>query len=239
MEMADQLKTEESAQPVTAGAEEPSVALTEDMVLAQLKDRGLAREEIEQIGQNAAAMKSRKVRISLAAHPRTPRRIALRLIRELHTFDLMAFAMMPAALADLKRVADEALVARLISLTLGERISLARRGSSRVAGALLLDKEEQVWRPALENPRLIEAAVVKAVNSDTVSSFVAAVSHHAKWSLRAEVRIALLCSAYTPLDQALDFARSIPPVQLRDILQVSRLPTNIKSHLHEELLPNL
>jgi hypothetical protein len=210
--------------------------LNEDLALAQLKDRSLDREVVEQISQNAVAMKSRKVRLSLAAHPRTPRRIALRLIRELHTFDLMAFAMMLAAPADLKRVADEALVTRLVSLTLGERISLARRASGRVAGALLLDKEEQIWRPALENPRLTEAAVVKAVNSATVPSFVAAVSQHGKWSLRAEVRMALLCSAHTPLAQARAFARLMPAAQLRDILHVSRLPEGIKGHLREELL---
>ena len=64
-------------------------------------------------------MKSRKVRLALAAHPRTPRRIALRLIRELYTFDLMQFSLIPAVAADLKRVADELLVARLASITSG------------------------------------------------------------------------------------------------------------------------
>ena len=67
-------------------------------------------------------MKSRKVRLTLAAHPRAPRRIALRLIRELYNFDLMQFSLMPAVAADLKRLADELLVSRLASIALGERI---------------------------------------------------------------------------------------------------------------------
>ena len=65
-------------------------SLTADLALAMVKDRDLSSEVIEQITRNAAAMKSRKLRVALAAHPRTPRRIALRLIRELYTFDLMA-----------------------------------------------------------------------------------------------------------------------------------------------------
>jgi hypothetical protein len=110
-------------------------ALTADLALAAIKDRGLSSDIIEQISRNAAVMKSRKVRVALAAHPRTPRRIALRLIRELYTFDLMQFALIPAVAADLKRVADELLVARLASITLGERIALAHRSSAMVASA--------------------------------------------------------------------------------------------------------
>ena len=165
--------------------------LSEDLALAQLKDRELEKDAIEGISQNAALMKSRKVRTALAAHPRTPRRIALRVIRELYTFDLMRFALRPTVPADLKHIADQALLTRLPAITLGERISLARCGSGTIAGALLRDKESQVWQAALENPRLIEAAVVKALRETDVPPFVEAVSRHAKWSLRAEVLAAL------------------------------------------------
>ncbi|HEX3820796.1 MAG TPA: hypothetical protein VHW45_10705, partial [Candidatus Sulfotelmatobacter sp.] len=97
-------------------------ALTEDLALAQLKNRALSAEAIEKISQNASVMKSRKVRLALAAHSRTARRITLRTIREFYTFELMQFSLMPSAPADLKRVADELLVGRLASVSLGERI---------------------------------------------------------------------------------------------------------------------
>jgi len=213
-------------------------ALTADLALAMVKDRDLASEVIERISRNTAVMKSRKVRVALAAHPRAPRRIALRLIRELYTFDLMLFALLPAVAADLKRVADELLVARLASITLGERISLARRSSAMVAGALLFDKEARVWQTALENPRLTEAAIVKALlRPGATPAFVTAVCHHAKWSVRPEVRRALLRNESVPLARALEFARRIPPAQLRDILHASRLPEKIKSYLRKELMP--
>jgi hypothetical protein len=123
--------------------------LTADLALAALKDRNLSSEAIEQISRNTAVMKSRKVRLAIAAHARAPRRIALRLIRELYTFDLMQFSRFPAVAADLQRVADELLLTRLASVTLGERISLARRSSGRVAAALLLDRESRVWQNGL------------------------------------------------------------------------------------------
>jgi hypothetical protein len=210
--------------------------LTADLALAIIKDRGLPAEAIEHIGRNLGVMKSRKVRIALAAHPRSPRRIALRLIRELYTFDLMQFSLLPAVAADLKRVADELLVARLASITLCERIALARRSSAMVAAALLLDKEPRVWQTALENPRLSESAIVKALlRSGTTSAFVKAVCQHTKWSVRLEVRGALLRNEYTPLARALEFARRTPPAQLRDILHASRLPEKTKAYLRRDL----
>lgn len=214
----------------------PDPALTEDLALARLKDPEVAKESIEGIAHDSGAMKSRKVRFALAAHARTPRRIALRVIREFYTFELMQFALLPVAPADLKRMADELLIGRLASITLGERIALARRCSGSVAGGLLLDKELRVWQTALENPRLTEAGVVRALQKTGASrALVEAVCHHAKWSVRTEVRIALLRSAYTPMTKAIEFARRISPQQLRDILHASKLPESVKRVLRKEV----
>jgi hypothetical protein len=220
------------APPLTSDSaplDQPSgvAALSEDLALAQLKDPDLSPEAVEQIGRNAATMKSRKVRLAMAAHRHAPRRVALRVIRGLYTFELMQFAMTPTAPADLKHVADELLLGRLRSITLGERISLARRSSAAVAGGLLLDKESRVWQTALENPRLTEAGVVRAL-AKAARVLVEAVCHHSKWSVRIEVRLALLRSSYTPLAKAIEFARRIPPRQLQDILHASKLPESVK-----------
>ena len=134
-----------------ANTPDPIPPLTEDVVLALLERRDVPPETLEEFSQNPAALKSRKVCVILAAHPHTPRHLALRLIRQFYTFDLMRFTHHPAVAADLKRVADEQLIARLTSVTLGERLTLARRGSQAVAAALLLDTESRVSHTALEN----------------------------------------------------------------------------------------
>ena len=221
---------------VTKLPDAPGFALTEDLALALLKNRELLVDQIETIAKNSIAMKCRKVRLALAAHPRASRRLALRLIRELYTFDLMQFALIPAVAADLKRIADELLVSRLASITLGERISLARRSSALVAGALLLDKESGVWQAALDNPRLTEAAVVKALQRPAITPpFIEAICRHVNWSLRHEVRLALLRNQHTPLARAIEFARRLPPTQLRDVLHASKLPEKIKQYLRRGL----
>jgi hypothetical protein len=227
---------ESSVTPSLVDAALADAVLTEDLALSLLKNTDLPATDLEQVSKNASVMKSRKVRIGLAAHPHTPRRIALRVIRELYTGDLLRFSLLPAAAADLKRVADELLVSRIASITLGQRISLARRSSTMVAGVLLLDKEPQVWKPALENPRLTEAAIVKVLQrSASSAAFVQAVCSHPKWSLRHEIRIALLRNAHTPMTRALEFARRLPPPILRDVLHASQLPDKVKEYLRKEL----
>src|SRR5580658_1178824 len=196
---------------------EPCLPLSDDLVLALLERRDLPVETLEQLGQNPAALKSRKVCVALAAHPRTPRHMALRLLRHFYTGDLMQFGLRP-------------------SVALGERLMLARRASETVAAALLLDKEPRVAHTALENARLTEAAVTRAVlRPNGGAAFVEAVCHHPKWSLRREIRLALLRSPHTPLARALEFSKGLPPPLLRDVLHTSRLPEKIKAYLRENL----
>jgi hypothetical protein len=234
--MPEELQSDGATLPESSPATvDPALGLSQDAALAQLKDGELTTEAIERISRDAALMTSRKVHLAVAAHPRTPRRIALRLSRQLPTFELMKFALTPTVAADLKRVADELLLARLTGITLGERISLARRSSETVAGALLLDKEAPVWQAALENGRLTEAVLVRALQRTGGSpALVEAVSHHAKWSVRLEVQVALLRNPHTPLAAAIKFSRRLTPQHLRDVLHTSRLPETIKSYLRKE-----
>jgi hypothetical protein len=234
---AGESEARSSSDVISLESHSASATLTEDLALAHLKDHGLSADIVEQITKSDALMKSRKVRVACASHPRAPRRLTLRLIRELYTFDLMQFSQIPSVAADLKRFADELLVARLASITLGERISLARRASAMVAAALLLDRESRVWQTALENPRVAEASIVKALQRTNAmhSSFVKAVCQHIKWSVRPEIRMALLRNEHTPLARALEFARRLPPAQLRDVLHASRLPEKIKAYLQRDL----
>jgi hypothetical protein len=211
-------------------------SLTEDAALAFLQQPELTASAVEQLARTAHLLKSRKVRIALLTHARTPRHISLPLLRQLYTFDLMQIALTPAVAGDLKRAADEALCNRLTTISSGERLALARRGSGRVAAALLQDKETRVMRTALENARLTEAHIIQAITrAGSNTALIETLCHHPQWSLRREVRIALLRHEKTPMGRAIDFARGLPPAQLREILQNSRLPENIKAYLVRDL----
>lgn len=206
--------------------------LNEDLALALLKRTELTPDVLEQLSKNGAVAKSRKVKLAIAGHPRTPRYVSISLLRRLFTFDLMKVALTPTIAGDIKAAAEEALINRLESLSLGERVSLARRASGRVVGALLLDPEARVIHAALENPRLTEALVIKALMAPgSPSALVRALCEHQKWSLRREIRVALLRNEKTPLRFAQEFAKAIPLPMLEEILQSSRMPEGAKRRL--------
>jgi hypothetical protein len=212
------------------------LALTEDLALTLLQRTDLPPEALEALSKNGSLMRSRKVKLALAQHPRTPRHVSLPMVRHLFTFDLMKIALTPVVPADIKMAADEALINRLETISTGERLTLARRASGRVAGALLADAESRVMTTALENSRLTEAAIIKAVTrSDSPAPFVEAVCRHPKWSVRREIRMALLRNAKTPLARAVEFARSLPANVVREILNGSHLPANIQTYLKKDL----
>jgi len=232
-------------------------AVTEDLALALLKRADLPPEVLEQIARNASALKSRKVKIALVRHPHTPRHVSVPLARQFYTFDLMKVALSPSVPADVKVAVDNVLISRLKTVTLGERLTLARRASGRVAAALLLEVESgdgkivhakmiagktsaagtvarktRVMQTALENQRLTEALVIKSVLGSAASAaLVHAVARHAKWSRRREIRAALLRTAHLSLARALEFSREIPAPVLQEVLASSRLPAPIKAQL--------
>jgi hypothetical protein len=210
-------------------------ALTEDLALSLLERADLPVEALEQLAKNGNVLKMRQAKLALASHPHTPRHISVPLIRQFYTFDLMKIALTPSVPADVKVAADDVLMARLKSVTLGERLALARQGSGRIAGAMLLDGDAQVMRIALDNPRLTEAFVIQAVlRPEANARLLQAVAYHGKWSYRTEVRIALLRTENLSLARALEFSKGLPLPQLREVLHSSRLPARIKEQVLRE-----
>lgn len=166
--------------------------VTEDAALALLAGRDISAEEIESLVSNRGLMRSRKVLLAVARHIHTPRKLAIPLVRQLFVYELMQVALTPAIAADIKLLAEECVVAKLASTSLGERLTLAKQGSSRVAAALLTDAEVRVRDAALNNPRMTEMFIVRALRKTGVPrALVGAVRLHPKWATRIEVRRAL------------------------------------------------
>ncbi len=251
--MADKEKTDRDF--------EPKSDLTEDSALALLSAPDVAPETCERLAKNGSLLMSRKVKVALVCHPRTPRHVSVPVARQLYTFDLMKVALSPSVVSDIKVAIDDILIARLKTLTVGERLTLARRATGRVAAALLVEsepvstkadasnddaaleyekrdkkrksnfsqKDARVMQTALENPRLTEALLIKAILSPrTGFALIDAVARHVKWSKRREVRAALLRTEYLPLAKALEYSREVPTDALLELLGSSRLPEPLK-----------
>lgn len=230
----EQLIHDPSSEIVNAVASDPR--LTEDLALALLERRDLPRETLELLHKHTALARSRKMQMGIVMHPHTPRHISLLTIRHLYAFELMQIALQPAVPADIKHAAEEALVARLETISPGERLTLAKRSSGRVAAALLLDKEEGVIRAALTNPQMTEAWIVKALKAPSGTGLLApAICRHPKWVHRHDVKAALLSNSHTPSAHVAQFAAELPISALREVLRNARLSPGIKAQLKAAL----
>jgi hypothetical protein len=210
--------------------------LSEDLALALLKRADLPAGVLEELAKNSGAMQSHRVRTRVACHGRTPRHMAIALVRQLYTFELMEVALTPGVLPEIAMAAEQAILMRLEKIACGERITLARRGSSRLAAHLLLDPDPRVLEAALDNPRATEDVVTKAVLSPKSSQpLLELVCHHSKWSVRPEIREALLRNSKLPVPRALEIAKLLPVHTLRALVHDSHLKENIRGFLQQEL----
>ncbi|HZD93697.1 MAG TPA: hypothetical protein VE133_05540 [Candidatus Sulfotelmatobacter sp.] len=219
-----------SPEVLTAVAGDPR--LTEDLALALLNRRDLPREALESLSKNSHVAKQRKVRLALVTHPHTPRHISVPTIRHIYTFELMQVALLPTVPPDVKRAADEVLIGRLATIASGERSTLAKQGSGRIAAALLLDKEERIMQAALSNSRMTEVWIIKALKAETGTELLApAVSRHQKWSYRNEIKVALLGNKHTPTARLIQLAAELPVSLIKDVLRNGRLSPQAKNSL--------
>lgn len=144
----------------------------------------------------------------------------------------MQVALQPSVPPDVKRAAEEVLISRLSTIASGERLTLAKQGSGRVAAALLTDKEERIMQAALTNPQMTEIWIVKALKIETGTELLApAVSRHQKWSFRNEIKAALLGNKFTPAARMIQLASELPVNLVKDVLRNGRLSPQAKNSL--------
>jgi hypothetical protein len=222
---------------LTAAADDSR--LTPDLALALLQKRDLPPRAIELVSRNRSVLKHRTVNAAIAAHPRTPRWVAVPVLRRMFTFELMQIASAPAVAPHVKMVANEVIVSRLESISAGERMTLAKQGSRALASVLLSDAEPRISEAALDSPRLAEGDVVKALmQDDAPQHLIVATARHTKWRTRNEVQAAILKHPQCPLACAVEIADYAPESVLRSVLANSRLADEVKNYVAARLNGN-
>jgi hypothetical protein len=160
----------------------------------------------------------------------------MRLLRELHLMDLVRISLLPTTSMELRRLADERVLTQLPQLPLGQKLMLARRGSTRIAAGLVAHGPEQAARVALDNSFLTESQLLKTLAKEALPArIVAVVARHDKWSKLVNIRVALLRHSHTPADLVSALVPGLPRREIEDLLKLSRLPENVRAQLRKEL----
>jgi hypothetical protein len=223
-----------SAEVLLAVLDNP--ALDEAHICLLLGRKDLPGEILEEVVRRKALLKSYRAKRAVVFHPRAPRLAGLRLLRDLYLMDLVQVAILPGISAELKRNAEEQLLARLPQLPLGQKITLARRGPARVAGALLAEGHARVTSIVLDNAYMTEAQILRALSREKLPvSVIPAIVGHRKWSISYNVRLALVRHPATPLGAILGYLPELTVSDLKELASPGIVPESLRKYLQAEV----
>lgn len=155
-------------------------------------------EVIEELLVARHLRSSYEVRRAIARHQRTPEAAAMRFISGLFWHDLAEIALDVRLKPAVRRVAERYLIQRLPRLTVGEKVTLARRATGEVIACLRRDPSRRVIRALLENPRLTVQLIVPLAAKSGSPRILDLVAKNTPWGQRYEVRSALAENHATP-----------------------------------------
>jgi hypothetical protein len=206
--------------------------LIEHDLLRLLERQDLPREALGILAGHAEAARSYRVKLALVLHPKTPRLAALPLLKFLHLFDLVRVSQTPATPPEVKKVAEGTILKKAEVLPRGERTTLARRGSGRIAAALLVTEDSEVIRAALNNPYLSERHLLEVLALHKLPAvLVELISQHERWSRAYHLRLALIRNPLTPFARVLAFLPDISVNDLQEICLDPRMPDQVRRYI--------
>lgn len=198
-------------------------ALDEQHLLALLKRRGLG-DITAVIYNNKRLIESHAVKFELVRHPETPAHIVLTLLPLLYIFDLLKICQMPGITADVHLAVERSIIQRLPTQPLGNKLTMARRGSAAVVEALLREGLPNVVEVCLDNPHLKEGSLYQFLSSaQATAETVSMVARNSRWKGRPNIRLAILKNPRTPPIWFTMFLPGLPAATLRDLLVSPRL----------------
>ncbi len=228
--LIDQFFGDTAKEVLLALAHNPN--LQERDLLRLLQRRDLPPEVVREVAAHPETARHYAVKLALARHPKTPRLVSLPILKFLYLFDLVRVSQTPGVPADVKLVAEENILKRIETLPRGEKISLARRGSGRVAASLLATYDRELILAALQNPFLSEAHLLRVVSQQELPPVVVElIATHDKWSRRYYLRLSLIRNPATPFQRVLAYLPDMAVTDLRDICLDRRMPEQVRNYI--------
>jgi hypothetical protein len=195
-----------------------AASLYEDEALAILDNPFVTPQHIGRIAQTPRLTGFYAVRVRLVAHRQTPQAHAVKLVHYLYWFDLVRLSIDVQVPAPVRRAIDTLLVSRADKLSLGEKVSSARRCSSALIKVFLFDPSPLVFESLLVNARLREDDLVALIASERATrEQLLMIAADGKWSYRYAIRKALVLNPATPRAVAASQLRYLTQRDLRSI----------------------
>jgi hypothetical protein len=210
--------------------------LDDNHLLALLKRRDLSEELLKVISNLPIVAVSRELKVAVVHNPGTPDHVTLALLPHLHLFELVDICYLAGVTPDQKVAAERAIIQRLPTTPLGNKITLARRCTSAVVEALIKEGDPRFMDACLSNPHLKEPAILKFLNGPNAApDGISTVARHPRWKGRATLQLAILKNPKTPAVWFTLFLPRLSSVELKGVLASRRNSPAQKKLVTEEL----
>lgn len=164
------------------------------------------------------------VKYALVAHRDTPPHIALTLLPFLYIFDLLKLCLIPGISTDMRLAAERKIIQQIKTQPLGNKLTLARRGTAAILEPLLREGTQNVVEICLDNPHLKEGSLYQLLTSSVATAeTISMVARNIRWKSRPNIRLAILKNPRTPLTCFTTLLPGLPGATLRDLLASPRL----------------
>lgn len=211
-------------------------ALDEHHLLTILKQRGLPEDLYCAIYAAKRLIESSPVKIALVINPDTPAHIAATLLPQFNIFDLVKICLIPGISPDHRMAAERSIIQRLPGQPLGNKMTLARRGTSAVVESLLREGLPPLVEACLDNPHLKEGSVHQFITAYTsTAETISMVARNGRWKGRPNIRLAILKNPRTPAVWFTLFLPTLPHHTIKELLSVPRLTSAQKELVRHAL----
>jgi hypothetical protein len=201
----------------------------EDEAIAVLENPYVTSAVCQTIAQDLRLTAFYSVRLRLVAHKQTPQAHAVKFVHYLFWSDLVRLSVEMTVPAPVRRSIDTLLVNKIDKLTLGERITSAKRCSHALIKELLFDPDPRVFEALLVNQRLREDDLLLLASGDRATAAkLQLLANDRKWSYRYPIRKALVMNPLTPRSAAASMLRFLAASDLRSIHANPRTTTYVR-----------
>jgi len=194
-----------------------------------LRNRAATAEIVTRVGRHPGWMRPRGIKVALVGNPRAPQVLARRFLPHLFWRDLADLARNLRVSPVVRREAEKLIRTRLPELSVGERTSLARRGSRGILEMLRDQSEALVLQAVAGNPRATEADLALIlIRAELPQGFLSWLADRSSWSSRRVVRLALVRHPRTPPSSALRLLTSLSRRDLDDLRHDPMVPRLVR-----------
>lgn len=210
--------------------------LNEEHLLALLKRRDLSEDIPKALYKQEKVELSHRLKVALVKNPTTPTPVRLTLLPQLRLFELVNLLHQAGITPDQKLAAERQIIKRLPTTPLGNKLTLARRGSAGILAELLKESQPQVFAHCLANPRLKEVDIFKFLNSGRANAeTISQIARHERWRNRPNLRLAILKNRQTPPIWYTLWLPKLPVQELRNLLYGKQLTPHQRRQIEEQL----